>query len=162
MTEYFTALFFVCLLSGIIGVLTPSDSVKKYIEYLCALCVIMAIVMPISPIILTQNSIFDIFDDYENDGLNYDEIYNNFWNNEDERAIAQTLSARLADKLDISDEWFSLELCVSRTEDGRVLDGVRLYITDVRAISANPETIRRYFADEVGVDCEIVYKFSDE
>ena len=162
MTEYFTALFFVCVLSGIIGVLAPSNSVKKYIEYLCALCVIMAMVIPITPIISTKNNLFDAFDDYKDNKTNYDEIYNNFWSSEDERAIAQTLSARLADKLDISDEWFSLELCVSRTDDGRVLDGVRLYITDVRAVSANPETIRKYFFDEAGVDCEIVYKFSDE
>lgn len=163
MREYFTVLFFVCLLSGTVSVLAPSDSVKKYIEYIGALCVIGAMIIPIFQVIPSKNDILDIFAGYESEAQNYDEIYNNFWNAEDERALTQALTERLADELGLPDEYFCIELCVSQTENsGRVLEGVRLSLTDVRALSANPEIIRGFFLDTAGVECEIVYNFSDE
>ena len=162
MQEYFTALFFVCVLSGVVNVLSPSDSAKKYIEYLCALCVITAMITPIFHVLPTKNDFMDILGEYGPESQSYEEIYNNFWNAEDERSAAQALAVSLADQLGMSREWFYAELCVLREGGNRTLEGVRLHITDIRAIAADPEIIRTYFLETVGVDCEIVYDINDE
>ena len=119
-------------------------------------------ILPIFEIFPDKIDIFDTLGDYESNIVDYDEIYNNFWNAEDERMAAQTLRSGLSEQLEMSPEWFFVELCVSRDEQGRVLEGVRLYITDAKALAANPEIIRSYFLGTVGVDCEIVYDLSAE
>ena len=157
MREYFTVLFLVCILSGVISTLTPSESLKKYIEYLCAVCVTCCMVIPVAEIFPLDHHFSDIFDGYDKNEQSYEEIYNSFWASEDERAAVKALSEGLAKKIGVESESFYVELCVSGTGESRVLEGIRFYVTDLAAISVDPDIVRAYFRDVAGAECEIIY-----
>ena len=162
MQEYFAVLFSVCILSGIINVITPSESVKKYIEYVCALCVISCMILPIFEIFPDKIDIFDTLGDYESNIVDYDEIYNNFWAEQDEKNASTALRKGLAETLSISADYFRVSLCTSGSGAERTLESVTVYITDARGISADPQKIRSYVKNTANTECEIVYDFSDE
>ena len=162
MREYFTVLFAVCLISGIVTTLAPSESAKKYIEYLCGLCVICCIVLPISDVFTSEIELGDIFGGYEANTQDYEEIYNRFWEAEDKKAAEDALALGLSDRLGIGNGELAVNLCVSGNGSERVLEGAIVYIIDMRALDASPDIIRSYIADTAGVECEIIYDFSDE
>ncbi len=157
MQEYFSVLFSVCIVSGIVSALTPSESTKKYLEYLCALCVICCMVIPISRILPADRGIFDILGDSLSSGQDYEAIYNEYWAASDERRACDALAEGLAARLGISADKLRVELNVSRTDGGRVLEKVRVYITDISALAADPELIGAYIRESAGVECEIIY-----
>ena len=162
MQEYFGVLFSVCILSGIISVITPSESVKKYIEYICALCVISCMVLPIFDVFPSKIDIFDNLDDYEANMENYDEIYNSFWAEQDEKNAASALCDGLAESLSFPVDYFRVGLLTSGSGVERTLEGVTVYITDARGIAADPQKIRAYVKNMANTDCEIIYDFSVE
>ena len=122
----------------------------------------MIAIFPIFEVFPTKIDIFDFFDGYESNTESYDEIYNNFWEKQDEKNASAALQDGLAKTLSLPADYFRIVLFTSGSGVERTLERVTVYITDARGISADPQKIRAYVKNIAHTECEIVYDFSDE
>ena len=98
MKEYLATLFGVCLLSAIVRAVTPESATKKYIEILCSLCVVAAIVLPIIKQISDYNGVDGLFEAIDYESYDYEEIYNSYIIDENIKMAQETLARELENK----------------------------------------------------------------
>lgn len=162
MKDYFFGVFLVCIASGIVCTVAPLGSVKKYIEFICAACVLCCIVAPIIQGIAGGDYLEYIFDGADTQEGNYDEIYNSYLESADEYQARELLSRGMSEELGLARESFCIELVVAKTEVSRAVERVRVYIIGLDAFTQDPADIRAYVKRTVGCECDIIYGTNDE
>lgn len=161
MREYIALLFGVTLIAGIVRVTAPDGQMKNYINILCSLCVLAAVVIPVSHAFIGTDGLSELLlDNLDCESQGYDEIYNQYIAEEKTELAEQQLAAELAESCGVSEEAFDVELALS--DDGA------LHITAVtvtikkEAVAAEPAAIKAYVKERTNSECCIIYDFYDE
>ena len=159
MKEYFIALFLVSCVAAIVKAVGNDGATKKYIEMICALCVISAVIIPILGVNADMSDIISFFDEIVGVEQNYDEIYNKYLLEEGVSAAEDRMSADVCQRLSVGEEAIKLRLVLA--EDGSCVVGAKAYITNA-ALAADPSEVRGYVREVLGIECEIIYDIFDE
>ncbi len=159
MREYIITLFLVCCVAAIIRAVGKDSATKKYIELVCALCVISALVLPIFGANIDDFDIGAIFDETENKGQNYDEIYKNYLLQEGKSSAENAIASDVCKQLGVSAGGVSIRLTLN--EDGTEIVAATAIVSG-EAVNTDPSLIKQYISQALGTDCEIGYKLFDE
>ncbi len=158
MKEYLAVLLGVCFASGLVRAISPEGSGKKYVEIICALCVISAIATPLIKGIEELVS-FDgeLEFEYSEHTESYDEIYNSYIISGNASAACDALADGIAEYASAPREGISVSLDYTQGENEISVSRARVYIYP-RAIATDPQKIREYIKSTLGTECEIIYK----
>ena len=160
MIEYLYSVALTCIAAAVIQTAGKSVS-KKYIDIICSLCVICAVVFPVIKAVsdIDANSVPDFLNDisYEYETENSVEIYNSYLHFVSVEDAETLLCEELSKKLGTNLGEIEIDLVTDRSED-------KPYITDVvvcihgGAVNADPEIIKEYVGEKTGVNCRIIYE----
>lgn len=161
MRTYLSALFGVCLVSAIIKVISPEGATKKYIEMLCSLCVISAVIFPMGRQISEDYGIGDLIPDIEYESESYDEIYNQYLLDQNIKNACEVLRTELCERLGTDSS--EIEVKISTEDiDGEIKVRSVSVILGVGAITADPDEIKEYIYERTECECEIIYEIIGE
>lgn len=162
MRSYFLTLFGVALTAALVNVISPEGVMKKHIELICSICVIAAVAVPvIKGIISVDIGNIDIALEEEFETDNYDEIYNQNLLYTNKTAAEQVLKNELARTLDVNADGVGVSLEISQDGENTRIESVKVFIAP-EAVSADPQGIKKYVAERLSVECEIIYNLFDE
>ena len=161
MKEYLATLFGVCLLSAIVRAITPESATKKYIEILCSLCVVAAIVLPIIKQISDYNGVDGLFEEIDYESYDYEEIYNSYIMDENIKMAQETLACELENKFGTDSGSIGVRL-ITEIIDGEIKTRLVKVILSAKAIAISPQEIENYIAQRLNCECQIIYDSIDE
>ena len=157
MKTYLSSLLAVCIVSAVVRVISPDGVLKKYIEMLCTICIISVVVIPIYQGISSDNHINDMLgDNVSAETVNYDEIYNDYLGQMKVNEAETIFKAELAERADVDADDIDIALEVHWENTECIIDRVRV-ILGPRAISVDPDIVRDYVYERIGIECEIIY-----
>lgn len=162
MRSYFLTLFGVTLTAALVNVISPEGVMKKHIELICSICVIAAVAVPVVKGILTvdmENINIVLEEEFETD--DYDEIYNQNLLNTNKAAAEEMLKNELAQTLAVNSEGIDVDLVISQSDGSARIESVKVFIAP-EAVSADPQKIKKYVAERLSAECEIIYNLFDE
>ena len=159
MKEYVGLLFCVCIAAAIVKAMVSENATKKYIEMICALCVICVISQPIIGYITETDGLSPMFDDKKEISENYDEIYNSYLMEQGLRAAEDHVSERVCESLETKVGAIRI-LLTTDEESGELISATA--VVGIHAVDIPPEKIRETVRESLGVECEIVYELFDE
>lgn len=162
MREYIALLFGVSLIAGIVRVTAPDGQMKNYINILCSLCVLAAVVVPISRAFIGTDGLSELLlDKLDYESQSYDEIYNLYIAEEKTELAEQQLTAELTERLGVADDALEVELAVSDDDGALRITAVTVTIKK-EAVTAEPSAIKAYVNERTNSECRIIYDFYDE
>ena len=157
MKTYLIALLCVCISSAVVRVISPDGVMKKYIEMLCAICIISVVIVPIYQEMSNIDSMGELFvPEGIADETDYDEIYNEYLSQKYIENTCDLLEADLAERLKIANEDIDVRLEVYEN-DVEVAVRSATVVLDTGAITADPEIIKEFFYERFAAECEIIY-----
>lgn len=162
MRSYFLTLFGVTLTAALVNVISPEGVMKKHIELMCSICVIAAVAVPVVKGILTvdmENINIVLEEEFETD--DYDEIYNQNLLHTNKTAAEQMLKNELSQALDINADGIDVDLIISQGDENTHIESVKVFVGS-EAVSADPQKIKKYVAERLSTECEIIYNLFDE
>ena len=158
MKQYLVALLGVCTVASVVRGLALEGSVKKYLEMLCAVCVIGAVAVPMVTLMAELGGIGELFSpDEMADELDYDEIYNEYLVEGNLRASEALLEGELCRHFERELGSIGVGLFCETSNEGISLTGVRITLTN-GALSVDPQELKDYVLERLGLECEIVYE----
>ena len=149
-------LFAVCVIAAIVRLLAPQGVMKKYIEIICALCVICAMTQPIGQIIYEIQNINISVPDADFDTSSYDEIYNNSLVSGSASDAEQILEQEIRDAFLMGSGDIDVKLHIQVTDNSAQVVGVDVILIG-GAVLVDPEQVRQYLLDRTGIECQIIY-----
>ncbi len=159
MKEYLGVLFGVCVVAAIVKVISPDNTTKKYIEMLCSLCVLCAVVAPIIQGAVSADGLEELFgEDGFEQNVSYEKIYDLYIIEGQVSAAEDVLAAELVEMLGEQSGALIVSLDVDTTEGTPTLTGASVLI-GLSALDADPDVIKAYIMERVGVECQIIYDF---
>lgn len=158
MKGYLVALLGVCALAAVVRAAAPQGSVKKYLEAVCAVCVIGAVTLPMVTLTVELGGVEGLFLPLDTEQeLDYDEIYNQYLAEGNLRVSEDMLEQELCERFERESESIEVSLSVELTEGGLSLTGVLVTLKN-GAVSVDPQELREYLLGRLGLECEIVYE----
>ena len=156
MKEYIGILFGVCMLAALVRVVAPEGVMKKYIEMVCALCVISAIILPLTQLLSDIQSIDISIENGEAEMSNYDEIYNSYLAKGSLGDAEKILEREIADAFIKGSGEVDIDIRANVQGDNVQVSGINVTLIG-SAVTADPEQVRQYVLGRTGVECEILY-----
>ncbi|MBE6577515.1 MAG: hypothetical protein E7653_05200 [Ruminococcaceae bacterium] len=159
MKEYILTLFCVCCVAAVIRTACPENATKKYIEMLCAVCVISAISLPIFGAFADFDGFDSVFVESGESDDNYDEIYKSYLNDKGVDSAESVISDTLCEQLGVDGGAIRIVLHIDE-ESSKVLSATA--IIGNGAVDTDPALISSHIKNTLGVECDIVYELFDE
>lgn len=162
---YLWSLTLVCVASAVVRAASGNDATKKYIDLLCSLCVICAIVIPVAREFseLDADGIGEFFEEdvFEYGQEDYGEIYNSYLHEGSVTLAEETLENGLLNALELGAGDIKVTLLTDTSgETPRVCEAVATLYG--KAYAADPELIKSYIEEQTGAECRIIYGNVDE
>ena len=162
---YLWSLTLVCVASAVVRAASGNNAAKKHIDFLCSLCVICALVIPVIEGFsgVDADTIGELFeaDVPEYSEENYVEIYNSYLYEGSVSLAEDSLAEGLADALGVNRADIDVALSTDRSGSSPVVcdAAVTLY---QGAYDADPQVISGYVEEQTGVVCRIIYDSVDK
>ena len=158
MKQYLVALLGVCAVAAVVRGVAFESSVKKYLEMLCAVCVIGAVTVPMVTVVAELGGVGELFSPEDTaQELDYDEIYNQYLVEGNLRASEQLLSEELCKRFERENGSIDVGLSADIGGAGITLTGVVITLKN-GAVSVDPQELGDYLRERLGLECEIVYE----
>ncbi len=158
MGEYISALFGVCIVSGVICVMAPEGQSKRYLDIICSLCVICAVGVPLANSIFQIKNIGYFFDGIEYEtSTNYDEIYNQYLTNGYLEEAEQLMAEQLTKRYSLPQNSIDIRLDSAVNGDSVEVIGATAII-GAAAVAVPPDEIKTHIKQSLGVECVIIYE----
>ena len=158
MKEYLTSLLYVCIAAAVARAVALEGALKKYVEIICSVCVIAAVVSPAVFALVDEGGFESIFGGGEQwQTESYEEIFKEYLQSGSIGVSEQLLSEELCNyfKADAGD----IEVRLTCNSDGNTVDVVgAVAVLRGEAIATDPQRIKDYVAQRLGVECEIIYE----
>ena len=157
MKEYLMMVLGVCMVAGVVRVISPEGGMKKHIEMLCSLCLAAAVALPLVGAFLNidgdgiRSVVDEIFDGYETQEL--ESIYNDYVARKNTDAVESALEQELKGALDCEDIRVVVDIEMEETCEIRQVS----VILGLGAMSADPDIIKNTVFERLCVECEIIY-----
>lgn len=159
MKEYFISVIAASLLGGVIISLIPEGNTVKHVKLLCSLCAVVCIAFPLISILdssFDKNKIVDMFEQSEDAGENYAEIYNNAFNEYEIINAQERLKQELLQGFSLDKGAIDVKIITDKNNDVIYISSVRVCIYG-SGISINPREVKKYVSERFDCECEIVY-----
>lgn len=162
---YLWSLTLVCIASAVVRASAGNNASKKYIDILCSLCVICAIVIPVAQEFssIDADGISDFLeeDPFEYGQEDYGEIYNSYLREESIRSAEEALENGLLDTLGLSEGDVRIKLITDTS--GEALSVCEVIATlGHGAYNTDPVLIKDYLEEQTKAKCRIIYENVDE
>ncbi len=160
MKEYLISLLFVASAAAITQAIMRSSALKNHIAFLCSMCALAVVIMPLGRFITELDDAENIADKLlsgeEENFENYDDIYNSYLIEGGETLLEKRLRLELADTLGVKGDALEVEASLSYSETGAYAEGIEVYLYP-QAYSCDPKVIKELIYDRLFVECEIIY-----
>ena len=157
---YLWSLTLVCIASAVVRVATGNSATKKYIDLLCSICVICAIIIPVIREIpsFDGEKIEDLIDGITDEYTvsDYDEIYKSYLLEQNLKEAESVLQTELCQRLSLDRDSVKITLRADATSEGVTVSEAVVSLGK-GAYSADPERIAEYVRERVGAECRIIY-----
>jgi hypothetical protein len=155
MKEYLITLFVVCAVSAIVRTVGPDGALKKYIELICAVCIIAVLVLPLGGVLSEVFELDTEFDTQKQETTNYDEIYKSYLLQMGTASAEERMSSELCRELGVDENSIRIRLHIS--DDGEKRISRADAIIGAGAIDVDPRSVSEAIKNKLGVECEIIY-----
>ncbi|MBR6679904.1 MAG: hypothetical protein IKL59_01455 [Clostridia bacterium] len=156
MKEYIFLLLGVIVISGVIGMIAPETPIKRYVSLLIALCILSAAVKPIGELIgMAEGAELGIFSG-EGSEMDYESVYRETLISGNEESFCRLLKSKMSRELGIDPEHFDVYADMYISDSEYKLERVSVVLYGM-GITQDPEKLRSYTGDLLGVECEIIY-----
>lgn len=162
MKEYLISVIWVSIIVGICELIAPhSESIKKNLKMIGALCVVCVVITPILSI--TQLS-GEAAEDLKNEILEnqtedltseYESIFENYLTNFSEDAVKSSIEELLDKRFEVPREESDVVIFTETTNNTRKLVKVQILLSG-GSIFKNPYNIEEYFSELCGCNCEVL------
>ncbi len=157
MKEYVLGLLCICLTAGIVRLLSEDSGAGKYVELVCSLCVVAAIVIPVVNTLAEAGDASKWLDeDIGTQENNYEEIYKNYLLTANIDAAEDTIRFELAERFSKERESIDVRLDCEHTDNGIEVIGVSVMLGK-GALTISPEDIKIYIKERFDCRCQIIY-----
>ena len=158
MKQYLIALLGVCTVAAVVRAVSLEGAVKKYLETVCAVCVIGAVTVPMVMLMSELGGIGGLFlpEDTVVE-LDYDEIYNQYLAEGNLRVSEEILEQELCQRFGRETGEIDVSLSFELSKEGISLTGV-LVTLNSGAASVDPQELSDYLFQRLGLECQIVYE----
>lgn len=156
--EYFSTLMAVALLTTVLGMLSPSGNIKKYVRLAGAFCLLCALVAPWGELILKNDGISEelLVGEWQSETVDYEEIYRASLLNGEVKNAQAIVKNRILNRFSLSEDTIDVQLAVESREDTVTLSEVTLLIRS-SAVLLDPRELTSYVNEEWGCPCVVIY-----
>ena len=146
----------VALLSGVIGMLSPEGSSKKYVRLVGTLCILCALSSPLVGLVTDGETGIELLLPEGDGGEEYEEIYKEAIAEGVRKNAEAAVKDMLTSHFDLAEEDLDISLSVERRETKYVV-GSATVILKSSLVSTDPREISEYIKCELGCPCSVVY-----
>ena len=163
--NYLWSLTLVCAAAAVVKVAAGDGPMKKYIDMICSICVVCALILPVLRDFSPYNA-EDIGEMFEYSGQSegreyYEEIYNSYLLSGNVEIAESDICGGLANTLGVAQTNVSVSL-VTECADEEITVSEAVVELSGEACFADPEIIKEYIMSRLEVECRIIYKNKDE
>lgn len=155
MKEYIMSIMVVSLLGSVILSLSPRSGSGSTLRFLCGLCAVCTVTMPVISLFKGGNVLSDsVGDIFVAENVNYgfyDEIYNEAFKNADALNVETTLKNRISQEFNAGYEDFDLNFVLSQNSDEKYTNTIELLIYP-SGMYIDPHSVENYIKEIF--DCE--------
>ena len=157
MNKYVITIFISTFISGILLTLTPEGKIKKYVQYIISLVLIISIIAPISSLLLSVTDLKRDLQDYISDILVSEkiEISNSLIINTGIEKISEGIKEAIVDKYNFDENEISVELILNGENISTIkIAKINVYLTGKSSWS-DANKIEEYLKSLIGGDINV-------
>ena len=157
MNKYVITIFISTFISGILLTLTPEGKIKKYVQYIISLVLIISIIAPTSSLLLSVTDLKRDLQDYISDILVSEkiEISNSLIINTGIEKISEGIKEAIVDKYNFDENEISVELILNDENISAIkIAKINVYLTGKSSWS-DANKIEEYLKSLIGGDINV-------
>lgn len=164
MKDYIISVIIVSVCSGFATRIIPENSnsgTGKSIKFLCMLCVVSTLILPLAPALKNYSSIKSLVDsflsvldfEYDSTSEDYENMFNQSLNNVTTECVEDSVKKLLNEKFNISFDNMSVKAEIFAHKDGKYYISQITVILSDNAVWKNPYRIEELIKSTYGCDC---------
>ena len=165
MKEYISTIIYICIFSVILELILPDNKLKKYVNVLASLIVIMTLITPVVNV-LNNNNVVEVISNTLDNIQDKTEVKEYNISNIENRIIYSSVKEKLEEDIYTNckqkwDKYFDIKKVKINLNKEYKLEEIQIYVSKIQEVTSSAKIID-YVSNQYEVDSKIIKVIKEE